>query len=179
MKIGFDLDKVFIDYPPFVPDALINRLYKRKSNGILSYRIPSRTERIIRSFSHYYLFRPPIKDNIEYVRKLNNSNTHKYYLISSRFSFLKDKTKSIIKKHKFEKIFSAMFFNFEDQQPHIFKNNTIKKMSIDLYVDDDLSLLEYLADKNSKSRFFWLNTMQNEQLRKNLFAIRYLSEMLK
>jgi hypothetical protein len=177
MNIGFDLDKIFIDYPLFVPDVLINTLYKQKSNGVLLYRIPSRVERSLRILTHYPFFRPPIISNIQFVEDLAKSKKHKHYLISSRFSFLKHQTELIVNKYKLGKIFDAMFFNFKDQQPHIFKDQVIKKMKITLYVDDDLPLLEYLADKNPKVRFFWLNTMQNKKLGKNLFAIKNLSEM--
>ena len=30
MNIGFDLDKVFIDTPPFIPKTVIEKLYKKK-----------------------------------------------------------------------------------------------------------------------------------------------------
>lgn len=177
MNIGFDLDKIFIDYPPLIPDALINRLYKQKSNGVLSYRIPKRAEQQLRIFTHHPLLRPPIIDNLRFAESLSETNNHKQYLISSRFSFLKDRTEVIIKKYNFDKIFDAMFFNFSDQQPHIFKNDVIKKMKIDLYVDDDLPLLEFLVGKNPEVKFFWLNKKRYKTLKKNLFTIKHLSEM--
>jgi len=77
-----------------------------------------------------------------------------------------------------DKIFNDMLFNFTDQQPHIFKDEVVGRIKIDRYVDDDLPLLEYLANRNSKTKFFWLNKNQSKQLYKNLFAINHLSEML-
>lgn len=177
MNVGFDLDKIFIDYPPFVPDGLIDRLYKKKSNDELSYRIPSKMEQIIRLISHYSLFRPPIKKNIEIIRKLRQKNTDKYYLISSRFSFLRNKTEALIKKHELDKFFDGLFFNFKNEQPHFFKKSVIEKLKIDLYVDDDLRLLNYLLLENSKTKFFWLNAKETKKLERNLFAIKDLSEM--
>lgn len=178
MNIGFDLDKIFIDYPPFVPDWLIDRLYKKKANGELSYRIPPKAEQILRLISHYSIFRPPIRKNIEIIEKLCLENSNKHYLISSRFSFLKNKTKALIKKHQLDKLFDGLFFNFKNEQPHLFKNNVIKKLKICLYVDDDLQLLQYLSAKNSKVKFFWLNNKETKKLENNLFAIKDLSEML-
>lgn len=179
MNIGFDLDKIFIDYPPFVPAGLINRLYKQKSNGLLLYRIPPKLEQLIRIASHYAFLRPPISENIEFVRKLTKNKKHKYYLISSRFSFLKFRTEIILKKYNLEKIFDAMIFNFKDKQPHLFKNEAIKELKVDRYVDDDLPLLEFTAKDNKSTKFFWLNKNQSKQLSKNLFAIKNLSEMTK
>lgn len=178
MNIGFDLDKIFIDYPPFVPDWLIDKLYKKKANGELSYRIPSKAEQILRLISHYSLFRPPIKKNIEIIEKLYRKNNNKHYLISSRFSFLKNKTKALIKRHQLDELFDGLFFNFKNEQPHLFKNHVIKKLKICLYVDDDLQLLRYLSAKNSKVKFFWLSNKETKKLENNLFAIKDLSEML-
>lgn len=178
MNIGFDLDKIFIDYPPFIPVEIINSLYKQKSNGVLLYRMPPRTERMLRILTHYPFLRPPIIGNIQFVERLAKNKKHKYYLISSRFSFLKYRTEIILKKYNLDKIFDDMFFNFKDQQPHIFKEKIIKKLKIDRYVDDDLPLLEFVSKNNPKTKFFWLNKNQTKSLRKNLFTIRHLSEML-
>jgi len=177
MNIGFDLDKIFINYPPFVPSRIIDLFYKGKPNGSLKYRIPSRIEQIIRIFSHYPFFRPPIIGNMNYIKSLALANKNKYYLISSRFSFLEKKTENLVKRYNLDKLFNAMYFNYKNEQPHLFKNDIIEKLQLDMYVDDDLQLLEYLVEKNSKTKFFWLNKNLNKKLSNNLFAITHLSKM--
>ena len=162
MNLGFDLDKIFVDYPPFIPNRIIDRLYKKKSNGKLLYRIPSRAEQFLRLISHQPLFRPIIKDNLNFLKKLKQKNKQKYYLISSRFGFLKNQTQGIIEKCEFDKIFDAMYFNFENKQPHLFKNDVIKKLKIDRYIDDDFALIKFLASDNPKTLFFWLNEKENK-----------------
>jgi len=178
MNIGFDLDKIFIDYPPLIPDVVIDRLYKQKTNGALLYRIPSKPEQLLRLFTHYSFFRPPIIENIEFAKKIYRKNKNRHYLISSRFGFLKKRTHTLIQKYRLNKIFDGMFLNFENKQPHIFKNELIKKLKIDRYVDDDLLLLQFLARKNQKTKFFWLNKKTKGPLEKNLVAITKLSEIL-
>lgn len=177
MNIGFDLDKIFINFPPFVPTKIIDWLYKGKPNGALKYRMPSRPEQIIRIFTHYPLFRQPITKNMSYVKNLALANKNRYYLISSRFGFLEKRTSSVIKRYKLDKIFNAMYFNYSNIQPHEFKNEIIKKLDLDMYIDDDLQLLEYLINKNPKTNFFWLNKKINKPLKRNLFAIKNISEM--
>src|SRR3989344_3265355 len=110
MNIGFDLDKIFINYPPFVPTKLIDRLYKHKSNGVLLYRIPSKPEQIIRILSHHPFLRPPIVKNLEFIKKLSSNKKNKHFLISSRFSFLKNRTNAIINKYLFDRIFDSKIF---------------------------------------------------------------------
>lgn len=177
MNVGFDLDKVFIRNPPFVPGKIIDRFYKGKQSGTLKYRIPGRLEKLMRIFSHYSLFRPPIVKNVNYVKNLASANTNKYYLISSRFNFLKKRTSKLIRRYKLDEIFNAMYFNYSDDQPHDFKNKMIGELKLDIYVDDDLQLLEHLSNKNPKTKFFWLNKKINQELSGNLFAINNLSKI--
>lgn len=176
MNIGFDLDKIFINFPPFIPTKIIEWLYKGNPNGTLKYRIPGKAEQMIRTFSHYSLFRSPITKNVNYVKNIALANTNKY-LISSRFSFLEKRTSDIIKRYKLDKIFNAMYFNYSNNQPHEFKSEVIKKLNLDMYIDDDLQLLKYLSDKNPKTKFFWLNNKTSKTLRKNLFGIKNISDM--
>jgi len=177
MNIGFDLDKVFLNFPPFIPSRIIDLLYKGKTNHELKYRIPSKTEQTIRILSHHPLFRSPITQNLNYLKKLSLKKKNKQYLISSRFGFLKNRTDELIKRYNFDKIFNAMYFNYENKQPHKFKNEIIKKLNLNKYIDDDLQLLEYLIDKHPKTKFFWLNKQISKHLKRNLFAVKHISEM--
>lgn len=177
MIVGFDLDKIFIDYPPFIPSFLVNRMYKKKSNGELWYRIPSSFEQKIRQLSHYYFFRPAITENISFMKKIVNKNQHTYFLISSRFHFLEKQTKIIVDKYGISALFQKMFFNFKDQQPHIFKNEVMKKLNINIYIDDDLSLLKFLSKKNPDIQFYWFNKKQRAKINRNIIAITKLSQI--
>ncbi|MDP3988195.1 MAG: hypothetical protein Q8P80_03570 [Candidatus Levybacteria bacterium] len=179
MNIGFDFDKIFIDYPPFIPNSIIDRLYKKKTNGKLLYRIPSKPEQFLRILSHHPILRPVISQNLELVRKKYKEGGNKHYLISSRFSFLKKRTDRIIKKHNLSEIFDGIFFNFENKQPHIFKNEEIKKNKIERYIDDDFPLIKFLSKENPKTKFYWLNKKQQGKIINNLFAIKNISEIFK
>lgn len=179
MNIGFDLDKVFIEYPFFIPDFIIDNTYKKKVYGKLIYRIPSKPEIILRSLLHFQIFRQPIKENIAFAQRLTKKNGDKHYLISGRFGFLRKKTDAIIKKYGIDKIFDKLYFNFDNNQPHIFKNEIIRRLQINRYIDDDLGMLEFLADNNPNVKFFWLNKKINKKLSKNLFAINKIQQILK
>jgi hypothetical protein len=155
-KIGFDFDKVFVEYPPFVPDGIIERLYKKKSEKLV-YRMPGLWEQKIRILSHHTLLRPPIKSHLQVLSQLKKENTYELYLISSRFSFLKSQTEHWLAKYHIHSFFKEVFFNFEDKQPHEFKNKIIKKLGITDYIDDDLDSLLYLSQKNPSVSFYWLH----------------------
>lgn len=178
MRIGFDLDKVFIDYPPFLPSVLFDKFYKKRDNGILLYRIPTYPEQLFRKTLHLPFLRKPIKDNMEFLRNISKKD-HKLYLISSRFKFLEGTTNRLVKRYGLDKTFDALYFNFENKQPHLFKEEVLKKLNLDLYIDDDLSLLKHVAKSNAKTKFFWLNHAgKNKQLPKNIVAISKVSDIV-
>lgn len=178
MNIGFDLDKIFINTPPLIPKSLIEKLYKKRSNEVLTYRIPGPVEQIIRNITHLPILRRAITENLIFIRNLPKEN-NEFYLISSRFKFLEKRTKNLTKKHKLDKIFNKMFFNFSNEQPHIFKNRIIKDLKLDYYIDDDLALLKYVAEHNPKTKFFWVTQDSPKiSLPKNIVAIKQLSEIL-
>lgn len=177
MHIGFDLDKIFIDTPPLIPDWVIERLYRKKANGILLYRIPSRQEQWVRILSHTPLLRPSIKHNMRFLQSLSQTE-NKLFLISSRFGFLSRITNSVVKKHKLDKVFDELYFNFDNKQPHIFKSEVINRLKLDKYTDDDLPLLKYIASRNNKVKLYWLNKKLNKKISSNITAITDLQTML-
>jgi len=178
MKIGFDLDKIFIDYPPIIPDALIDKLYKKRAGGTLLYRTPTRPEQMVRQISHLPLFRPAIKANIAFLRSLSKKN-YELYLISSRFNFLEKQTLMRMHQLGLDLLFEKMYFNFENAQPHLFKEEILKKLQLDLYVDDDIHLLKYIAVNNKKTKFFWLHAgPTNVHLPQNITQLTHLPDML-
>lgn len=156
MNIGFDFDKVFIDYPPFIPDYFFDRFYKKKTKHALLYRLPSKPEQLFRRLTHLSFLRPVIKENLRFLKKLTKEQHH-LYLVSSRFSFLKQATHQIVKRHHFDSLFDGLYFNFNDEQPHLFKTRMIKKLKLNMYIDDDLALLQYVANKNKTIKLYWLN----------------------
>lgn len=179
MNLGFDFDKIFINTPPLIPDTVIKYLYKGRKRDALSYRIPLFPEIIIRKATHHHLLRPAIVENIAFLKQLTQNKNHKYYLISSRFGFLRNETNHLIKRYGFDKLFHELYFNFENKQPHFFKDDIIKKLNIHRYIDDDLPLLHFLSKSNPRTLFFWLNPKQNNTIQKNLFAISNIYDLLK
>lgn len=178
MNIGFDLDGIFVNLPPILPAWVIERLYRERNQTKLTYRIPGRFEKRIRILSHASLLRPPIKKNILFAKNLSKDNKYTFYLVSSRFGFLKKQTEKIIKKYGIDTIFHKIYFNYDNEQPHVFKDRIIKKNKISLFVDDDIYLLKFLAKENPSTQFFWLNSTKNAALTKNLSAITDISNMI-
>jgi hypothetical protein len=148
IKIAFDLDGVIIDKPPLIPKKLLEKLFRGKSHNGLHYCFPhSKIEQKIRKLSHFYLFRPPIKRNIQFISQLAKDSKFELYVISARYSFLRLETENWLKKRKTKSLFKEIFINLSDEQPHLFKEKKLREIKADIFVDDDGLLADYLAEK--------------------------------
>jgi len=189
MIIGFDFDKVFIDYPPLLPYSFVDFLYKGtfvfnkngNKNSKLHYRFPGSFEQKIRILSHFPLFRQPIKKNLNALKSLTTNKKNKAYLVSSRFGFLRKRTETLLDKYRLRRYFAGIYFNYKNQQPHIFKEQTIKSLGIDIYIDDDLDLSLYLSKQIPKLKIFWISNIKTNtiDLPNNIISIRNLTELKK
>lgn len=188
MIVGFDFDKVFIDYPPLLPYSFVDFLYKgtsvfAKKNGkemLLHYRFPGRVEQKIRILSHFPIFRQPIKKNLTVLKSISSDNKNKAYLVSSRFGFLRKRTEILLDKYRIRKHFDGIYFNYKNLQPHIFKEQTIRALEIDTYIDDDLDLSLYLARRIPTLTIYWIRSGNRDiKLPDNIIAIKDLGELKK
>jgi hypothetical protein len=147
-RIGFDLDGVIIGKPPFVPIFLMDLLVRSHENKELSYRFPNtRFERFVRWFSHHPIFRPPIKKNINLIHELYKNKNYELYVVSSRYSFLEKRTKQWFDYYCFDGLFKKIYINLKDEQPHLYKEKMINNLRLNVFIDDDLLLLEYLKKR--------------------------------
>jgi uncharacterized HAD superfamily protein len=148
LKVGFDLDGVIIDKPFFVPKSIIEYLYRAHNGNHKKYRVPTcQLEILVRKLSHHWAFRLPLKKNLEQVKKIAQQPNIDAYIISGRYNFLENRTKQWFNVHHLNGLFKKVFINMSNDQPHLFKEKMIKKLSLDYFVDDDPVTWRYLVDK--------------------------------
>lgn len=149
--MGFDLDGVLVEGPPFVPSWLLELLYRGAKEKKLHYRIPgSKIEIWIRQLSHNSFFRPPILKNIEILKQMKE---HELFLVTSRYSFLQEHTHALLKLYGIDHLFKEIVLNSKDEQPHIFKLKTLERLNLDIFIDDDEDLLTFLKEKLPNVKF--------------------------
>lgn len=84
-----------------------------------------------------------------------NSDQMVCEIVTGRYSFLDSVTKALLKRNKLDKALDHLWTNHNDEQPHLFKERIIKKNNLKYFVDDDIFMLDYLAEKFPKTNFFW------------------------
>jgi hypothetical protein len=179
IKIAFDLDGVIVDKPPLIPKKLLEWLFRGNTGDRLDYRFPrSKVEQGVRKLSHFYLFRPAIKENITFIDKISKDKRFEIFAISGRYAFLKPETEKWLAKRKAGHLFKAIFLNLSDEQPHLFKEKKLKELGADIFIDDDGLLADYLAQKCPKTKIF-LFTKDAKSIVGKAQSVRLLEEILR
>jgi hypothetical protein len=179
MNIAFDFDGVIAQYPPFLPKQIINSLY-RKNRKSLRLSPPNQLMRRLKYLSHHPLLRQPLRDHLQTMQTLKKTPNTQLFIISGRYSFLKKRTAAWIKKHNLEALFDGIYFNDNDEQPHLFKERMLQTLQINSFIDDDIVTLKNLASKLPNITFYWYNfdnAKLDGPLPKNIFVLTSLKEL--
>ncbi len=54
-----------------------------------------------------------------------------------------------------DKVFSEIYYNENDEQPHFFKERLIDKLNLDIFVEDNWNIVEHLNNKY-KGKIYWI-----------------------
>ena len=87
------------------------------------------------------------------IKQLIKDKKIKAYIITARYSYLKNDLEEWLNKMKVNKYFSGIYYNQNDEQPHLFKERMIKKLNLDIFVEDNLDIVSYLS---SKFKIYWI-----------------------
>lgn len=160
LKLGLDMDGVIL-YNPFriarAPIDFIDKLLTKKKN--LSFPYPQ-TEftRMLWRFAHLSsLFVAP---GYEKVKELVAKEKIDGYIVTARYNFLKnDFEKWLVKLDAHNHLINC-YHNENDEQPHLFKERMIEKLEIDVFIEDNWDIVQYLntafKKKKKKLRVFWI-----------------------
>ncbi len=163
LKVGFDLDGVLLYNPTRIVRPLI-KLAKRilgvKKDKQHVFFIPHNSVQLklwrpIWKFLHTssLFVAPGYQDIIELIK----DKKIEAYIITARYSFLNDNTESWFKKMNAKKYFKGTFINKDDKQPHLFKEEMIKKLDLDVFVEDNWDIVTHLQKQYSKNKkIYWI-----------------------
>lgn len=184
LKVGFDLDGVILYNPVRIFRPLAKKFLKPIKASFLhqnkdSFYFPnSLFERWLWKILHKTSFR--INNGFDDIKKLSRNKKIKMYLITGRYSFLKEDYFDWLKKIDAKKIFTRCYYNNTDQQPNEFKENIIKKLKLDIYVEDNWDIIEKL-NHHTKAKIFWLTNIldRNIPYQFKFFSLREVCRSLK
>ncbi|MCX7996613.1 MAG: hypothetical protein N2691_02515 [Patescibacteria group bacterium] len=156
LRVGFDLDGVILYNPariirPIVA-AVKRKLLKKKK---LKFYVPqSPQERFIwRLFHKSSLFIAP---GFSEIRPLVDSRKIEAYIVTARYDFLKEDFHSWLRKSGCQEYFHGWFHNKDDEQPHLYKEAMVRKLGLDIFIEDNLDIVRHLAKSFPDKHIIWI-----------------------
>ncbi len=165
IKIGFDLDGVILFNPSRVFRSLISKskqahLLPRKE--LEFYHPTSQLEKLLWLLVHKSSFKLAV--GFAQLEELALSNQLELYIVSARFACLRSDTQKWQKVIDRNHIFKGIYFNDQDEQPHLFKQKMIKMLDLDIFVEDNWDVVHYLSNNQQKTQVWWLSNLLDQKI---------------
>lgn len=161
LKVGFDMDGVLLYNPARIVRPLIS-LVKRKMNLIdrdeLEFFVPKPgLQQTMWDFVHKSsCFIAP---GFNEIMKLRDEGLIEPYLITARFAHLEKDFNRWMKKMNADTVFVEHIMNYQDEQPHLFKEKMIKKLKLDCFIEDNLDIVGHLDKVCSETKIYWITNI--------------------
>ncbi len=184
LKVGFDLDGVILYNPirilrPFAKNFLkpikAVLFHQEKSSF---YMPQTNLEKFLWRLIHLTSFKT--NSGLDDLKKLAKNKKFEFYLITSRYEFLKDDYFRWLKKIDSEKIFKKCYYNKKNLQPNQFKEIMIKKLKLNIYVEDNFDIIEKL-NHHTNARILWLSNILDRYIpyQFKYFSLKEVCQYLK
>jgi uncharacterized HAD superfamily protein len=155
IKIGFDLDGVVARHAMGGFWVWARKFKEKvfKKAKLRNYYYPGRIERY--GWTWINKRRKPFVDEGGLLKAMSSDENKKLYLVTSRLKFLEEMTIEWLKEYSLLSCFEEILTNVDDVDPFVFKARAIKTLSLDIFIDDDLEIINFLK-KKTRSKLFWV-----------------------
>jgi hypothetical protein len=168
IHVGFDMDGVLL-YNPFrivrpIVVTVKKYLLKRETNKF--YLPKTSLEKFLWLIAHKssFIMAPGIDD----IHTLIKEKKIKVYIITSRYSMLKDDCEYWFNKINKEGLFEACYYNEGNEQPYLFKEKMIKKLKLDFFVEDNWDIVshvnEQLKNDHKPTKVLWIYNLIDKNI---------------
>ncbi len=189
LRVGFDLDGVLLYNPARIirPIMSFTKKYILKRDLNKFYYPKNKIEKLIWWFLHKSSLWPSsgIKELIMLVKQKKMNA----YVVSARYELLEKDFICWINIIDPDKVFSGCFYNNKNDQPQLFKEKMIKKLNLDIYVEDNWDIVQYISSKskiqNPELKVFWIyNILDKNKVFSNKFpslnsVVNKINKMIK
>lgn len=157
LRMGFDLDGVLLYNParimrPLV--AFIKNILFHKEELTFYYPQSPFSQWMWKMFHKSSIFVAP---GLNDIKKLVKEKKIKAYIVTARYKFLGPELMHWVKYRKLDTIFTGIFYNSKNEQPHLFKERMINRLDLDIFVEDNWDIVNYLSsNKKINCKVFWI-----------------------
>lgn len=155
LRIGFDFDGVVAANPLRIvrgPITYIKRhiLKKKKTE----FYIPSTPlMKFVFWLPHQCSFFPG--RGIYRLKKLVREGKVEASIVSGRYGYLDAQIPVWLKRRGLDTVFTAIYANEKNEQPHLFKERMLQQLHLDYFIEDNFDIVSYLQ-KRTQTKVYWL-----------------------
>ncbi|MEN9328144.1 MAG: hypothetical protein RI947_952 [Candidatus Parcubacteria bacterium] len=159
LKVGLDLDGVILYNPARIVRPIVYFIKKfiLHKKRFQFYVPKSPLEKLLWHIFHMSsIFVAP---GFEEIAQLAKDKKIELYIITARYSFLKNDFERWLDKIDAKQYLSGWFYNKDDEQPYAFKERMIKHLDLDVFVEDNWDIVKHITTlgKPKKSiTVYWL-----------------------
>lgn len=155
LRIGFDLDGVVLYNPARIirrPVTMIKHIFVPKKEK--RFYIPrTKPEKALWHLLHWSSFM--VSPGFHNIHAMARKGLIEPYIVTARYSFLKKDFEYWAKKLNFPVHFKGHFMNEKNEQPHEFKERMVRELKLDMFVEDNLNIVEHL-NKTTDCEVLWI-----------------------
>lgn len=155
LHVGFDFDGV-IAYNPFRTIRAPVSYIKRNIFGetkLKFYYPQKKWQQIFWRILHDSSVFPA--KGIDLLSKMVKEDMIEAHLITGRYNFLDDHLDKWLRKNKIKGLFQTININKNNDQPHLFKEKTIMKYKLNMFIEDNWDIVNYLTGKKH-AQIYWI-----------------------
>lgn len=166
LRVGFDLDGVVLYNPARIirrPVTLFKHYFFPKQEKHFYYPESKPLQQLNRLMhKSSFMVAPGFQDIIDAAKK----GEIEPYIITARWSFLKEDFDAWMKKLHVPVHFRSYHMNERNEQPQDFKERMIKELSLDVFVEDNLDIVEHL-EKKTDAYIIWIYNIFDHFVKKD------------
>ena len=160
LKVGFDLDGVILYNPirifrPLASSLKFIKPFLFHEKADTFYFPNSQAEKLFWKLLHKTSFR--VASGVSDIKILAEKGVIEPYIITARYSFLKDDFHYWINQLNNRPYFRYYHYNKDDMQPNAFKEKMIKELKLDVFVEDNWGVIQRLNSTVPKTKIFWVS----------------------
>jgi len=155
IRVGLDFDGV-VAYNPFRVIRGPIKWFKKRFLGKtrVSFFVPKNWwQKTVWGLMHESSIVPAV--GVERLKLLVTSGKIEAHLITGRFGFLEDSLDRWLIRNNLKGYFKTINVNREEHQPHEYKLEMVNRLKLDVYIEDNLDVVEYVRPR-SKVRVLWI-----------------------
>jgi hypothetical protein len=154
LRVGFDLDGVLLYNPARIVRPIIALMKKKKvliDRNELEFYVPKPG---LGQFFWELLHKSSmwVAPGFEQIEELKNQKLIEPYLITGRFGHLKKDYLKWKQKMGAQQLFASCYMNGRNEQPHLFKERMIKELKLDVFIEDNWDIVQYLDQAFSQKK---------------------------